>query len=309
MLAEKIADRFGQPLGKVELKTFSNGEVYCRYEESVRGADLFLIQSCHGYGQSNDHLMELLVMAQAAKLAGAKRITAVMPWYPYSRQDKKSSAREPITSKLVADMLAVSGIERLITVDLHAGQIQGFFPGPVDHMTAIPIFTEMLAERGLTGEGVVMVAPDAGRGKVARLYADHLDCDLAMLSKHRGRHEQAAVSHLAGDVAGKCAVLTDDIIATGGTLAAGARALHDAGATSVIACATHAVFPDGALERLDASPIDEIIVTDTLPSPDDVGDHPKIRVISIADVLAITIGHVYAGLSVSELFGGENHTF
>lgn len=307
-LAEKIAVRLGIHVGEVSLKTFANGELYCRYEESVRGADLFLVQSCSGFGHVNDHLMELLVMVNAAKLASAKRITAVLPWYPYSRQDKKSSAREPITARLVADLLTAAGVERVITMDLHAGQIQGFFSMPVNHMTAIPIFEDYLQKKGLVGEECVVVSPDAGRVKTARRFADRLGCDLALLNKHRPGHDQATVSHLIGEVEGKTAIMTDDIIATGGTLAAGATALLEAGAERVFACATHGLFPDGALDALAASSFEEIVVTDTVPQEGN-SSYDKLTVLSISDLLAQTIGRVWSGESLSEFFQNENDVF
>lgn len=305
-LARLIASHLGIELGGVELKTFANGESYCRYEESVRGADVFLIQSCAGAGLTNDHLVELLVMVNAARLASAKRITAVMPWYPYSRQDKKSAAREPITARLVADLLQAAGIDRVLAMDLHAGQIQGFFGIPVDHMTAVPTFVDYLKSQDLEGDRVVVVSPDAGRVKVARRFAARLGCDMAVLNKHRPGHDKSTVSHLIGDVEGKIAVMTDDIISTGGTLAGGAQALLEAGASSVYAAATHGLFPDGALQYLAETDFEQIIVTDTVPQP---LDSDKLVVLSVSRILAESIANVWAGESVSEIFAGENHLF
>jgi ribose-phosphate pyrophosphokinase len=226
-LAEDIAGHLGVELGEVRLKTFANGETYCRYSESIRGADVFIIQS--GNPPVNDHLVELLIMIQAAKLASAKRITAVVPWFPYTRQDKKSKPREPITAKLVADMLEVAGVDRVLTMDLHAGQIQGFFSVPVDHMTALPLFAQYYRDKGLFGDKVVAVSPDAGRVKMARRFAQMLDGDLAIMNKVRPEHDTAEVSEVIGDVRGKIAILSDDMILTGGTLIAGATALREAG--------------------------------------------------------------------------------
>ena len=263
-LSERIAELLNISLGEVELETFANGETYCRYCESIRGADVFLIQSCHGL-HSNDHLMELMIMIQAAKLASANRITAVMPWYPYSRQDKKSAPREPITAKLVADMLVAAGVDRILTMDLHAGQIQGFVSIPVDHMTALPLFAQYYRDKGLHGDDVVAVSPDPGRAKMARKFGEMLEADLAIMNKTRPARDSAAVTEVIGRVKGKVAIMTDDIIVTGGTLIAGAQALKDAGATEVYACATHALIPESAFEKLGQSQLKEIVVTDTVP--------------------------------------------
>jgi ribose-phosphate pyrophosphokinase len=308
-LSAKIGMHLGIELGGITIEDFSNGETYCRFDESVRGADVFLIQSCAGR-HTNDYLFELLEMVNAAKLASAKRITAVMPWFPYSRQDKKSAPREPITARLVADLLAASGIDRGLAMDLHAGQIQGFFSLPFDHMTAIPTFVEYLRDdKGLSGEGIVVVSPDAGRVKVARRFAKRLECDLAVLNKDRPGHDQSTVSHLIGDVDGKIAIMTDDIISTGGTLAAGASALKEAGAREVYACATHGLFPPGALEKLAESDFEEIIVTDTVPAPEDSEFCDKLRFLSVSQILAESIANVWAGESVSDIFAGENNLF
>src|SRR6266566_3628330 len=220
-LAERIAETLGVELGEVRLKTFANGETYCRYEDSIRGADVFIVQS--GNAPVNDHLVELLIMIQAAKLASAKRITAVVPWFPYSRQDKKSAPREPITAKLVADALEVAGVDRVVAMDLHAGQIQGFFNVPVDHMTALQLFAQYYRDKGLQGEGIVAVSPNPGRAKMARRFGQMLEGDLAILNKTRPEHDKAAVTEVIGDVQGKIAIISDDMIVTGGTLIADAR--------------------------------------------------------------------------------------
>jgi ribose-phosphate pyrophosphokinase len=304
-LSQRIAAELGLPLGEVVLKQFANGETYCRYGESVRGADVFLVQSC--VGKVNDYVMETLLLANAAKLAGSKRITAVLSWFPYSRQDKKGGGREPISARLLADLLGAAGVNRILSVDLHAGQIQGFFGGPFDHMTALPLFVDYLKAKGLEGDKVVVVSPDAGRVKTARRFADKLGCEMAMLNKHRPGHDQAAVSHLVGAdlVAGKVCVMTDDIIATGGTLAAGAEALKAAGAKSVYACATHGLLPAGARHAL-ADVFAEIVVTDTVPAPPDAAEWHNLRVLSVAPLLARTIAHVWSNESVSSLFEGDN---
>jgi ribose-phosphate pyrophosphokinase len=308
VLAQLIADQLNIELGEVELKTFANGETYCRYRESIRGADVFIVQACHGRA-ANDYLWELMVMIQAAKLASANRITAVMPWFPYSRQDKKSSPREPITAKLLADVLDAAGVDRVLTMDLHAGQIQGFFRIPVDHMTALPLFARYYRETlGLHGDGVVAVSPDPGRAKMATKFAQMLDADFALMNKQRPAHDIAAVTQVVGEVSGKVAIMSDDIIVTGGTLIAGAEALLEAGATKVYACATHGLFPGDALESLDRSKLTGIAVTDTVPI-DELGRPVKLTVLPVAGLLAETIQNVFSDESVSAIFAGENQLF
>ncbi len=305
-LAERIADKLGLTLGEVELKTFANGETYVRYDDSIRGSDAFIIQS--GNPPVNDHLVELLIMIQAAKLASAKRITAVVPWYPYSRQDKKSRPREPITARLVADFLEAAGVDRVLTMDLHAGQIQGFFNVPVDHMTALPLFATFYRDKGLYGDKVVAVSPDPGRAKMARRFGQMLEADLAIMNKVRPEHDTAEVSEVIGDVQGKVAIMSDDIIVTGGTLIAGAEALKEAGATEVYACATHGLFPGNAFEKISKSVLAEVTVTDTVPI-DKLNQPDKINVISVSKLLAETILNVFADDSVSAIFAGENQLF
>jgi ribose-phosphate pyrophosphokinase len=305
-LAEKIADKLNVSLGEVELKTFANGETYVRYDDSIRGSDAFIIQS--GSPPVNDHLLELLIMVQAAKLASAKRITAVVPWYPYSRQDKKSRPREPITARLVADFLEAAGVDRVLTMDLHAGQIQGFFNVPVDHMTALPLFATYFRDKGLYGENVVAVSPDPGRAKMARRFGQMLEADLAIMNKVRPEHDTAEVSEVIGNVDGKVAIMSDDIIVTGGTLIAGAKALKEAGATEVYACATHGLFPGNAFEKIAASELSEVTVTDTVPI-DKLNRPEKIRDVSVSKLLAETIYNVFSDDSVSAIFAGENQLF
>jgi ribose-phosphate pyrophosphokinase len=305
-LAAKIAEQLGIQLGDVELKTFANGETYCRYRESIRGADVFIVQSCSP--PVNDHLIELLIMIDAAKLASAHRITAVMPWYPYSRQDKKSSPREPITAKLVAELLQASGVDRVLTMDLHAGQIQGFFTIPVDHMTALPLFAKYYRDKGLHGDDIVAVSPDPGRVKLAGKFGEMLDSDLAFLRKTRPAHDVAAVTEVIGRVRDKVAIMSDDIIVTGGTLIAGAEALIEAGATEVYACATHALLPADAFEKIGASPLAEVAVTDTVPV-DILRQPANMRVLSISTLLAETVQNVFSDESVSALFPGGNQLF
>ncbi len=281
-LGRRIAGRLGIELGEVRLETFANGEIYVRFEESVRGADVFLVQSTSR--PVNDSLVELLIMIDAAKLASAHRITAVIPWYGYSRQDKKSAPREPITAKLIANLLEAAGVDRVLTMDLHAGQVQGFFNVPVDHMTALPMFVDHFQNRlddGEIAERLVVVSPDAGRAKLANHFAERLGATLAVLTKQRPDHNEAEITLLIGDVAGRCAILIDDIIDTAGTLCAGARVVKEAGATKVFAAATHGLLSGRAVERLDESVIEEVVLTDTVPLPDAAASMEMFRVLSV----------------------------
>ncbi len=308
-LGQKIADRLGIELGDVRIERFKDGEVYVRFDESIRGADIFLVQSTST--PVNESLMELLIMINAATLASAHRITAVMPWYGYSRQDKKSSPREPITARLVAQLLEAAGVDRVLTMDLHAGQIQGFFQIPVDHMTATPILADHFTERQFSGdfpEGLVVVSPDAGRAKLANHFAEKLGARLAVLAKQRPEHNEAEITFLIGDVDGKAALLIDDMIDTAGTLCAGAAVVKKAGATKVLAAATHGIFSGAAYERLADSVIEEIVVTDTIDVTDGAADG-KIKVLSVDRILADTIHNVFCDESVSEIFAGENQLF
>src|SRR5438067_9298342 len=264
-LAARIASKLGVELGRMTLNTFTDGEVYCRYEESVRGADVFIVQPTCGNADTglsaNDALMELLVMVDAAVGGSAHRVIAVSPWYGYSRQDKKSAPREPISARLVARMLESSGIDRILTMDLHSGQIQGFFQKPCDHMTALFILTQYFADLGL--EDLVIVAPDAGRVKLNKKFASKLGADLAILNKERPAQQVAEIGYVIGDVAGKTAVLVDDIIGTAGTLKAAAQAVHNAGARRVYAAATHGNFSGNAWENPAAAGFEQLVVTDT----------------------------------------------
>jgi ribose-phosphate pyrophosphokinase len=308
-LGERITGRLGIELGDVELTTFANGEIYVRFEESIRGADVFLVQSTAR--PVNDAVMEMLFMVNAAKLASAHRITAVMPWYGYSRQDKKSAPREPISAKLVADLLQAAGIDRLLTMDLHAGQIQGFFNVPVDHMTAVPMLADHFLERSFNGdlnEGLVVVSPDTGRTKLANHFRDKLGADLAVLAKQRPDHNESEVLMLIGHVKGKAAILIDDMIDTAGTLVNGAQAVLDAGATRVLAAATHGIFSGSAYERLQRSAIEQVVVTDTVPLPPGAPEG-LLQVLSVDRILADCIHNVFCDESVSEIFAGENQLF
>ena len=308
-LGAQIGSRLGIDLGEVIIQRFQDGEIYVRFEESIRGADIFLVQSTST--PVNDSLMELLIMINAAKLASAHRITAVMPWYGYSRQDKKSSPREPITARLVAQLLEAAGVDRVLTMDLHAGQIQGFFQIPVDHMTATPILADHFLERQFAGdfpEGLVVVSPDAGRAKLANHFAEKLGARLAVLAKQRPEHNTAEITFLIGDVEGKAALLIDDMIDTAGTLCAGAAVVKKAGATKVLAAATHGIFSGKAFDRLEESVIEEIVVTDTIPVPEGSAGG-KIQILSVDRILSDTIHNVFCDESVSEIFAGENQLF
>lgn len=303
-LSARIAFKLGLSLGPVTVKTFADGEIYVKYQESIRGADVFIVQpTCRPV---NENLMELLIMIQAAKLASAHRITAVVPWYGYSRQDKKSRPREPITGKLVADLLEAAGADRVLTMDLHAGQLQGFFNVPVDHMTAVPMLADYFKFKGL--QDIVVASPDAGGLKTAKRFADRLGASLAVLTKLRPDHNVARVMHVIGEVSGKTAIIVDDIIDTAGTLCNGVEALLEKGATQVYAAATHPVLSGPACERIAASPLKELVVTDTIPLRDEA-IREKIVVLSAAGILADTIHNVFADESVSELFQGENQLF
>ena len=305
-LAAAIAEKLGVELGDVELETFANDETYCRYLESIRGADVFVVQT--GCLPVDKNLMELVLMIQAAKLASAKRITAVIPWFPYSRQDRKAKPREPISARLVADMLQLAGVDRVLTMDLHAGQIQGFFTIPVDHMTALQLFATHFRDLGLTGEGVVAVAPDAGRAKHAVRFAEMIEASFAIMHKMRVATDRVEMTEVTGKVRGKIAIVGDDVSTTGSTLVAGARALKEHGASEVNVFVTHALFSDAALELIAGSEIDRIVVSDSVPV--DPRKRPEnMTVLSVSGLLAEAIMNVFADDSVSAIFGGENQLF
>jgi ribose-phosphate pyrophosphokinase len=305
-LAAKIAKQLGVELGDVELETFANGETYCRYVESIRGADVFLVQT--GCAPVDRTLMELLMMIQAAKLASAKRITAVMPLFPYARQDRKAKPREPISGRLVADMLQLAGADRVLTMDLHAGQIQGFFTIPVDHMTALPLFARHFRDLGLSGEGVVSVSPDAGRAKLAVRFGEMIEAGFAIMHKTRPARDAVEVTEITGRVRGKTAIVGDDVIMTGGTLLANVETLRDRGAKDVWLFATHGLFVGDALERFGSADLAGIVVTDTVPI-DPLRKPSNMTVLTVSGLLAETIMNVFADDSVSAIFGGENQLF
>jgi ribose-phosphate pyrophosphokinase len=308
-LAGQIAAKLGLELGHVTLKTFSAGEVYCRYEESIRGADVFIVQPTCTNPETgitaNDALMELLCMIDAAVGASAHRVTAVMPWYGYSRQDKKSALREPISARLVAHLLEAAGVDRVLTVDLHAGQVQGFFSKPVDHMTAMFVLADYFA--GLELDDLVIVSPDVGRVKLNHKFAETVGADLALMTKERPAQQVAEVGYIIGDVKGKTAVLVDDIIDTAGTLRAAAQTVLDEGAARVFAACTHPVFSGNAFNALEQAGFEQIVCTDTIPLRPGAPDN--VVVLSCADLLADTIKQIFTGGSVSAVFGGENQLF
>ena len=306
-LATEIAECLGIELGHANLVEFSNGEIHARLGENVRGADVFIVQT-HGATAEmsvNDVIMEQLIMIDAARRASAKRITAVIPNYGYARQDRKAEGREPITAKLVANMFAAVGANRLMSVDLHSGQIQGFFDGPVDHLTAMPVLIDYI--RAHLPEDLVVVSPDAGRVKVAERYTNALHADLAIVHKRRVKGVKNSVEavEIVGDVNGRSCVLIDDMIDTGGTLCAAAEQLKERGASEIYAAATHGVLSGPAIDRIKNSVINKVVVTNTLPLPADK-QIDKIEVLSIARVLAETIDAVFEDNSVSEIFGGAN---
>lgn len=299
-LAEKIADHLGVSLGNVKLEKFANGEIYARYLESVRGADVFIIQSVAGE-HVNDALMELLIMADAAKRASARTITAVITHYGYARQDRKAAAREPITAKLVANLITTSGITRVMTIDLHQGQIQGFFDMPVDHLTALPILADYFKAKNFPEGEVCVVSPDVGRAKAAKKLSDMLEADLAIMHKGRPGHNKAEITALIGDVEGKICIINDDMIDTGGTIAAAADTLKAQGAKEVYICCTHPVFSGPAYDRLENADVTEVVACDTIPVPLD-RQNGKIKIVSVAPLFARAISNVYDNGSVSDLF-------
>ena len=300
-LAIKIGDELGVAPVPTQAYDFANGEIFVRFEQSVRGCDAFVVQShC---APINTWLMEQLIMVDALKRASAKRITVVAPFYPYARQDKKHRGREPISARLIADLFKAAGADRLMTVDLHTAQIQGFFDGPVDHLFALPLLADYLENR-LVGD-VTVVAPDAGRVRVAERWTDRLGCPLAIIHKRRDPDvpNEVRMFDVVGEVRGRTCIIVDDMIDTAGTIVKAAEALRDQGATEVIAAATHAVMSGPAVDRLKNSPISEVVVTDTLPiAPESHFD--SLTVLSIAPLFARAIGAVFSDGSVTDLFGG-----
>jgi ribose-phosphate pyrophosphokinase len=299
LLAEKICNNLNLPLGKAKVKTFSDGEIMVEIEENVRGRDIYIIQST--CAPTNNNLMELLIMMDALRRASAATITAVMPYYGYARQDRKAAPRTPITSKLVADLITTAGADRVVTIDLHAGQIQGFFNIPVDNLYAAPVILEHLNTK-FSGKEIVMVSPDAGGTERARAFAKRLGCTLAVIDKRRTGPNVAEVMHLIGDVKDKIAIILDDMIDTAGTLSQAAGALKAHGATRIYACATHGVLSGPAIDRINDSAIEEVLITDTVPLADNGKDMGKIRVLTVAELLAEAIRRIHEDESVSSLF-------
>jgi ribose-phosphate pyrophosphokinase len=310
-LAQEVAVHLETELGHPNIVQFANGEIRCRFGESIRGSDVFIMQTHCGHdGRSiNDSIMEQLIMIDAAYRASAKRITAVCPFYGYARQDRKAEGREPITARMVADLFKAAGAKRMVSIDLHSGQIQGFFEGPVDHLTAMPVL-ENYVRRNATQP--VIVAPDAGRIKVAERMSSHLSdigSDLAFIYKRRpkGTTNVAEAKEVMGDVAGRLCILNDDMIDSGGTIVSAAEVLMARGAKEVWAMATHAVLSGPAIERLEKSVISRVVLTNTLPLPPEK-QIPKIEVLSIAPLIADALNAVFEDASVSEIFGGENQS-
>ncbi|MFU8792568.1 MAG: ribose-phosphate diphosphokinase [Acholeplasmataceae bacterium] len=303
-LAQEIAKAANIELSNAEVLYFSDGEISINIEESVRGHDVFVVQSTSA--PANENLMELLIMADALKRASAKSVTVLMPYYGYSRQDRKSKSRQPITAKLVADLLQVAGINRVISIDLHAAQIQGFFDIPIDNFPAAPLLADYFAYRKKL-DNIVVVSPDHGGVTRARVFARILDVPLAIIDKRRPEPNKAEVANIIGQVEGKIAIMVDDIIDTAGTLIAGAQALKDAGAIDVYAAATHAVFSSNASERIENSVLKEVVVTNTIKLPPDCCSK-KIRQISIGPLLGKSILHIVKDEPISQIFDSIPHS-
>lgn len=305
-LAHQIADYLKLKLTPVDLKNFANGEISCRIGETLRGNDVFILQT-HA-PDVHEALMEQLLMIDTAKRASARSITAVCPLLSYARQDRKSRVREPIGARLVIDMLSVAGADRIMSVDLHSGQVQGFFDGPFDHLIAMSLFKKYIKKQHF-GKDLVMVSPDAGRVKLTERYSSALGCEIAIIHKHRsiatGQHSSVEARHLIGKVNGKVCVIIDDMIDTAGTICAAANLLKEKGATAVYGIATHGILSGPALESIRESAFEKVIVTNTVP-PKDLAQNPKIEVLSVAPMIADAIAAVAAGRSVSALFEGLN---
>ena len=302
-LAREVAEHLGMKLGDVDIHRFANGEIYVRFRENVRGSDVFLLQT-HS-APVNLAIMEQLIMIDAAKRASAKRIIAVVPFYGYARQDKKARSREPISARLLADLLTAAGADRVVSVDLHTGQIQGFFNYPLDHLTALPLLVAWLRDR-FGDEELVIASPDSGRVRLAEKFQGRLpNAGIAFLAKTRAAHNVAKTLAVVGEVEGKTVVLVDDMIDTAGTLCGAAVQLKEHGAARVLACATHPLLSDPACARLEESPIERIVVTNTLPLPEGCAIS-KIEQVSIAPIVASTMRAIFEDESVSELFGDDN---
>lgn len=299
-LTEKICEKLGKPIGQIDIRRFSDAEIFAEIGENVRGRDCYIVQStCRPV---NDNLMELLVIIDALKRASAKEITAVIPYYGYARQDRKVQPRTPISAKLVADLLTSAGATRVVTMDLHAGQIQGFFNIPVDNLFSAPVILTHLKSLKIEPSKLVMVSPDAGGVERARAFAKRLECGVAMIDKRRTGPNVAKAMNIIGEVDGKIAVIVDDMIDTAGTLIEGVNAVLSHGATEVYAAATHGVLSGPAIDRIKSSPIRQVIITDTIPMTDAARDSGKILQLSVADILAEAIHRIHNYDSVSQLF-------
>ncbi|QOY60919.1 ribose-phosphate diphosphokinase [Thermophilibacter immobilis] len=303
-LSQRIADILHLELQGLKIEKFANGEIYARYDESVRGDDVFFIQSLAGENV-NDLLMETLIATDAAKRASCSKFTAVLPHYCYARQDRKAAAREPITARLVANLLEAAGVDQVITIDLHQGQIQGFFDVPVTHLTALYLLGDYFKGKGFDWDNTVVVSPDMGRAKAAKKLSDYLGCEVAIAHKSRPRHNTSEVMGIIGDIKGKTCIVNDDMIDTAGTLCGSVCKLKDMGAGDIYVSATHGIFSGEALERLQNAPIEECVVTDIIPCDEANKPGSKIKMISVANELAEAINSVYLRKSVSEIFGGN----
>ena len=303
-LAQKVATNLGTELAEVERKSFASGEIYLRLADSVRGADCFVMQS-HS-GDINKTIMEQLLLVDALKRASAKRITAVLPFYPYSRQDKKALPREPISARLIGDMFVAAGVDRLVSIDLHTQQIQGFVDQPFDHLTAMPLFDDYFKEK--FNEPISIISPDAGGVKRATTFAKHLEAYVGFVHKKRDPkiHNEVKSFTVIGEVEDRHAILLDDIIDTGGTIAAASRILKERGALSVNVAATHGIFSDGSVEVLQDAPIDNIVVTDTLLQNGNSSQLGNVEVLSVSTIIANALTSIFTDDSVSALFMGEN---
>lgn len=295
-LAERISRELGRPLGRVKLSRFKSGEHYCLYEESIRNCDVFLVQTFSN--PINENFVELLVMMDAAKRASARTINLVVPYYGYSRQERKTAPREPISAKMVADVLTTAGANRVITIDLHAPAIQGFFNIPVDHLTALDLISDYIRKKQI--ENPIVVSPDAGRATTAENLANVLDAPFAMMIKKRPAHNESVITHVIGDVKGRTPIIIEDLIDTGSTIVNVVEGLKERGAEDVFVCATHAVFSGPALQRLDHPNIREVLITDSISIP---GQHPeRFHVVSVAPLLSNAIRYIVEGGSISSLF-------
>jgi ribose-phosphate pyrophosphokinase len=295
-LAERICQGLGQPLGKVKLSRFKSGEIYCHYEESLRNADVFLVQTFSE--PINEHFVELLVMIDAAKRASARTINLVLPYYGYSRQERKAAPREPISAKMVADVLTTVGAHRVITMDLHAPAIQGFFNIPVDHLTALDLISDYIKTKNITNP--IIVSPDAGRASTAEKLANIMNAPFAIMIKKRPKHNESVITHIIGDVQGQTPIIIEDLIDTGSTIVNVVEGLKEKGANDPYICATHPVFSYPALERLDHPNIEEIIITDSIAIPE---EHPqRFKVLSVAHLFSNAIRIIEEGGSISTLF-------